>query len=327
MFFGLTRLLFGVWEQEPNDDFDQANSVACGDTVYCATLDPPGDRDFFHFIGQADDTLVAFTFDCEGSTTNTFLTLFDSTEQSLASNDNEGGTIFSRIEYGLPYDGPYFLRVLEVEAFFDTSYCLGLECKGQSVAPHDSCIHARVVDAIPYQDASSTVGCGSECLVDSPDLWYFFYNPVQRTLIFSVCMTNFQAHVQVMGGCCEQLGDDSEDGCGDGAILIVPDMEAGDCYIIVEGIDASEAGEFVFQVNGETEPCPEPTELTLGTVGGYPFLFWEAVAGADFYIIWQSIDPDDAYEHVGTTTESYWTDSTGYSGTRRFYRVTAFCPW
>jgi hypothetical protein len=324
---GLARLLFGVWEQEPNDDFDQANYVAYGDTIYCATLHPQGDQDYFQFVGQAGDTVVAFTFDCDGSNTNTFLCLYSSSHELLALNDDGGGAGFSLIEHVLPFHGTYFLRALEVEPSFDSSYSLVLNCVEWTVPTHDSCANARVVEGIPYQDASSTADCGDECGTAAPDVWYFFSNPAQRTVIFSVCQTAFDARVQIMGGCCEQFGDDSEDGCGDGAILIVPDLEVGDYYILVEGTGATEAGNFVFQVNGETEPCPEPTELALGTVGGYPFLFWEAVAGADLYIIWHSTDAIGEYEHIGTTAETFWTDSTGYSGTRRFYRVTAYCPW
>jgi hypothetical protein len=215
----------------------------------------------------------------------------------------------------------------EAEPFSDSAYCLTLDCQAPSSAPHDLCNQARVVGGIPYQDASSTFGCGSECGRDAPDVWYFISNPVERTLIFSVCMTNFQARVQVMGGCCTQFGDDSEEGCNDGAILTIPDMPVGDYYIIVEGTDASESGNFIFQVNGETQPCPSPTELTLATIGGYPFLFWEAVTGAVSYIIWQSSDVNGSYEHVGSTTDTYWTDYSGYTGTRCFYRVTAYCPW
>ncbi len=327
VFCGLARLLFGVWEQEPNDDFEQANHVACDDTVYCATLDPPGDRDTFWFLGQANDTLIAFTFNCDGPNTNTLLCFYDSLQELLVSNDDGGGAGFSLIEYVMPYCGVYFLRVAEVEPSFDSSYSFALNCRNWTQPTHDSCANARVVESIPYQDESSTADCGDECGRAAPDVWYFFSNPVQRTLIISVCMTDFDARVQIMGGCCEQFGDDSEDGCGDGAILTIPDMEVGDYYIMVEGTDADEAGSFVFQVNGETEPCPDPTELALASVGGYPFLFWEASAGADFYIIWHSTDAIGEYEHIGVTAETFWTDSTGFTSMRRFYRVTAYCPW
>ena len=323
----IAQVVFGSVEQEPNDDFEQANPIVCGDTIDCAALNPAGDQDYFQFIGQAGDTLIASTFNCEGSNTNTFLSLFDSTEEILATNNNSGEGLFSCIEQILPYDGPYFLRVVEVQPAFDSSYCLKLDCEILSPASHDLCSQARVVSGIPYQDASSTFGCGSECGTDAADVWYFISNPVERTLIFSVCMTNFHARVQVMGGCCTQFFEDSEDGCGDGAILMMPDMAVGDYYILVEGTGAGEAGDFTFQVNGETQPCPAPTELTLATVGGYPFLFWEAATGAVSYIIWQSSDANGTYEHVGSTTDTYWTDYSGYSGVRRFYRVTASCPW
>jgi hypothetical protein len=323
----MAQAAFGLTEHEPNNDFEHANAIACMDTISCASLEPTGDQDYFRFVGEAGDTLIALTFNCQGSNTNTVLSLFDSTEEILAVNDDSGTGYFSRIIQVLPYEGTYFLRVAEIQPFFDSSYCLTLDCHALTSAPHDLCENARVVSGIPYQDAASTSGCGNECGTDAPDVWYFFSNPAQRTLIFSVCMTNFQARVQVMGDCCDEFGGDSEEGCGDGAILTIPDMPVGDYYILVDGADAGEAGDFIFQVNGETTPCPSPTELTLATVDGYPFLFWEAATGAVLYIIWQSNDVNGTYEHIGSTADTYWSDLSGYTSTRRFYRVTAYCPW
>ena len=320
IFLSFSCFLFGASEQEPNDDFSQATFIVQGDTIFCATLDPAEDIDFYKFLGAADDTLIAFTFDCEGSQTETYLSFYDSLEDFI-TGDNP------RIEYELQYSGTYYLRVVEIEPTPDSSYSLVVDLDILTVATHDSCAYAHVVDGIPYQESSSTTWCGSECGTPSPDVWYYFSNPSQRTLVFSVCMTNFHARVHVMGDCCGDLGDDSEDGCGDGAILTIPDMPVGDYYILVEGIEASEFGDFIFQVNGETEPCPEPEKLTLATVDSYPFLFWEAVSGASFYVIWQSNSADADFEHTGTTSETYWTDSTGFSGIQRFYRVTTYCPW
>ena len=327
IFFCFSCFLFGASEQEPNDDFTQATFIVQGDTIFCATLASPEGPDFFKFLGSADDTLITFTCACEGSYTDTYLSLFDSIENFLTLDYNSGDSFFSRIEYELPYDGHYFLLVVEYEPAPDSSYNLIVDLNSWSVASHDSCVNAHVVDGIPYQESSSTAWCGSECGRNSPDVWYFFSNLSQRTLVFSVCETDFQAHVQVMGGCCEQFGDDSEDGCGDGAIVTVPDMPIGDYYILVEGIDASEFGDFIFQVNGETQPCPEPEELTLAMVDSYPFLFWESVSGASLYIIWQSNSVDADFEHTGSTEETFWTDSTGFSGAKRFYRVSTYCPW
>ena len=45
-------------------------------------------------------------------------------------------------------------------------------------------------------------------------------------------------------------------------------------------------------------------ELTLTTVDNYPFLFWESVSGASFYVIWQSNSADADFEHTGTTSET-----------------------
>ncbi|MBU1937425.1 pre-peptidase C-terminal domain-containing protein, partial [bacterium] len=169
VFLSLSCFLFGASEQEPNDDFSQATFIAQGDTILCATLDPSGDMDFFKFLGSSGDTLVTFTLNCEDSHTDTYLSLFDSVEDVLAFDNNSGDSAFSRIEYELPYNGTYYLRVVENQFTPDSSYSLIADLKTLTVASHDCCAYAHVVDGIPYQESSSTVWCGSECGTPSPD--------------------------------------------------------------------------------------------------------------------------------------------------------------
>jgi hypothetical protein len=65
----------------------------------------------------------------------------------------------------------------------------------------------------------------------------------------------------------------------------------------------------------------------LTRVGGYPLLDWPELEGPTYYIVWQCNTVNGDYEHLGTTVFTYFTDSTGYSSSRKFYYVTSVCSW
>jgi fibronectin type 3 domain-containing protein len=67
--------------------------------------------------------------------------------------------------------------------------------------------------------------------------------------------------------------------------------------------------------------------VVLSQVGGYPFLDWPEQPGPDYYLVWRCDTPDGQYGHAGTTFTTSFTDSTGFTNSRRFYYVTSVCPW
>jgi hypothetical protein len=317
-----------VTEHEPNNTSVQANAVQCGDTVVCAVLSSHTDYDFFRFHAFAGDSIIVFTTRCEGSNTDTYMNLFDEQDSSLEADDDGGEEHFSMIRWAAQYSGNYFVRVVWfVTAEHDSAYNLIIQCPRWVPDAYDSCRTARVISALPYYDEGSTQGAHSECGTLSPDVFYRFHNPAEDDLEITVCSDHFNSKVQLMGGCCTDPMDDADTGCNLGAFLPVFSLPMGDYYIMVEGTAANQVGSFSIEVTAHLSDCPKPDSVKLFTVGGYPFLDWPELTGPTFYIVWAANYANGVFEHLGTTTETYYVDSTGYNAPRRFYQVTAVCPW
>lgn len=106
-------------EVEPNDDVAQAQFVATTPTVLNGRIDPQADRDVFKFRGRRGEKLVAaiaaHAWDIHGQYKNYGiadfnLELLDPTGLTLASAEDTIG-FDPLIEYVLPSDGDYMLRV------------------------------------------------------------------------------------------------------------------------------------------------------------------------------------------------------------------------
>jgi hypothetical protein len=104
-------------------------------------------------------------------------------------------------------------------------------------------------------------------------------------------------------------------------------VPVGDYILMVEGTQAQQSGEFSIEVEAVTPGCPAPGPVVLTTIGGYPFLDWPEVAGPSYFVVWQSTSLNGPWEHLGVAYATYFVDSSGYSGLRRFYQVTSCCPW
>jgi hypothetical protein len=316
-----------VTESEPNNTPAQADIIQCGDTVYCAVLDGLGDLDHFRFAAVANDSLVVFTESCGDSLTNTVLVLFDDRDSLLAVNDNGGGWDFSLIRYRALYSGDYVVRVLR-QSFEDSAYTLVLECPRSAPEAYDSCSSPRIIPSLPYSDSGSTRGMADDCRgVAAPDVFYKFHNPVVSHVIVTVCSNPFDARVQLMTRCCGGFLDDADTGCVNGASMTCLNLPVGDYYLMVEGTQAQQVGEFTIEVEAITPGCPEPGPVVLTTIGGYPFLDWPEVPGPSYFIVWQTTSLSSDWEHLGVAFATYFVDSTGFAGTRKFYRVTSVCPW
>jgi hypothetical protein len=317
-----------VTESEPNNTTAQADRIQCGDTVYCAALDGLGDLDHFRFAAVAQDSIVVFTESCSGSLTNTVLVLFDDHDSLLAVNDNGNSGEFSRIRYRAFYTGDYVARVLR-QSFQDSLYSLVLRCPRGVSEAYDSCSSPRLIASFPYYNEGSTRGMSDNCRGTlSPDVFYQFYNPVLSHLLVTVCSNPFDARVQLMSECCRGFLDDASEGdCLNGADIAYLNLPEGDYYLMVEGMRTEDVGEFSIEVNALMPGCPEPGPVVLTAVGGYPFLDWPEAAGPSYFIVWQCPSLGGLWEHLGATFTTYFVDSTGFSGARKFYRVSAVCPW
>jgi hypothetical protein len=100
-----------VAEKEPNDGFRQAQTIQLPQVVD-GVIERPKDVDVFRFEGKAGQKVVAEVFAARhGSGLDPILTLYSAAGQVLATNDDFGGTLDSRVEFTLPAAGAYFLAV------------------------------------------------------------------------------------------------------------------------------------------------------------------------------------------------------------------------
>ncbi len=325
--FSAQSSLAWVTESEPNDAFSQADPVQCGDTVYCAQLASAADADNFRFTAALGDSVFLLTFGCNGSQTNTFLVLCDANDSVLAVNDNGGAQYFSQIRRAITETGEYVVRVLRGGPSADSTYSLSIECPHPPPEDYDLCEHARAIPALPYYDEGSTAGATHQAGTPAPDVFYRFSNPVTGTYYITVCSDLFNSRVQILGHCIGDYLDDADTGCNLGAALTTYNLAIGDYYLMVEGTAANQFGDFSLEVTAQLAECPTPQPIVLTRVGGLPLLDWPELDGPAYYIVWSSAAVNGEYEHLGTTVFTYFTDSTGFSSARRFYYVTAVCPW
>lgn len=100
-------------EKEPNNGFRQAQSITVPAVVE-GKISQPLDVDVFRIDAKAGQQLIIEIHAARhGSPLDSILTLYDSTGQIIASNDDFEGSPDSRIEVRLPQSGTYFISVLD----------------------------------------------------------------------------------------------------------------------------------------------------------------------------------------------------------------------
>ncbi len=314
-----------VSETEPNNDFPQANWIACDDTVQCAHLDI-SDGDFYKLIVPGGDSVYFRTLPCNGSDENTFVLLYDSTHALIDFNNDSGPLRFSTLGVFLPVNQLCYLQVVDPAGQSTGAYNLIVECLSVHSGSNDLCSNARPITFWPYYDEGSTTGAGSEIGTNSSDVFYQLSLATPGDIFVRICAPAFNARVQLLLACGTGLMDDSDEGiCGLGADLFIFGLQAQTYYLLVEGISASQFGEFTIEVSQVLQECPVPQQLQIFTVGGAPFLDWLDVPEADYYAIEQSQVSEGPYDIVAITTNSFWEDPIGYGLNRRFYRVRSVC--
>ena len=97
-------------EKEPNDGFKTAQPITVGKTVV-GTIHDPRNVDVFEIKGQAGQKLVITVLASQaGSPLDPFLTLYDSTGQVIAGNDDTDGRD-PRLEAVLSKAGSYYISL------------------------------------------------------------------------------------------------------------------------------------------------------------------------------------------------------------------------
>jgi hypothetical protein len=106
---------------EPDNSFTQYSTMTITSSAQTQSrsIDPAGDNDYIRFYGYGNRKYIFYT---TGST-DTFGYLYDNAHTLLTQNDDSGSLNF-RMEYTLPSDGYYFLRVCGFSGSTTGSYTL-----------------------------------------------------------------------------------------------------------------------------------------------------------------------------------------------------------
>jgi len=95
---------------EDDNGNSSATLIAIND-IQAHNFDKPDDQDWIKFEAEAGQTYIIKTFDLE-TTSDTFLYLYDTDGSTLlASNDDYGESLASRIEWEAPIAGTYYVLV------------------------------------------------------------------------------------------------------------------------------------------------------------------------------------------------------------------------
>ena len=145
------RALADVAEAEPNGSPALAQQVGCGNSFRPAELTNVAavpDTDWISFTADAGQLITVETAeDGPGLPLDTVLNLFASDGMtSLASNDDSGGSLFSRIaDFEAPYTSLYYARIRGFNVK-EGSYRANVSCADPPPAPaNDQCAGAIVI--------------------------------------------------------------------------------------------------------------------------------------------------------------------------------------
>ncbi|MEO0460740.1 MAG: DVUA0089 family protein [Myxococcota bacterium] len=238
----------GTDEAEPNDTQADATVFPPDSDVATGRIDAGDDTDYFSFSIDAPARVRIFTEnDSEACTgLDTVLDLEGSDGTVLASNDDGGGGLCSRIEH-LLFGGVYFIRV---RSLFDTTgdYALNLsiDALAAEAEPNDTQTDATLISAETGQIAGS--------LSSSTDLDYFGFS-------LDAAGTVSIRTDDGMGGCAVDTFLTLEDGAGnlvesdddDGVEVcssIERPLDSGTYRVLVEGFSELSIGPYVLSVSG-----------------------------------------------------------------------------
>jgi len=264
-------------------------------------------------------TEYVFTF-CDGggsATYDTYLTLFNPSCLSVATNDDSYCGLPSHLVYTPTVTGTYYLEV--------NSCCTGNSGGNYTLAykanctSSDDCLCATPITALPYNSGVvSNVGATNETLPASgcgtmgSTLWYTITGTGNRMRL-STCdvATNFDTEIRVFTGGCAALTEVAcnDDNCVSYGLASTVEFcsTLGVTYQVAVGCFASAGctGNFVLTVEDLILGTPTPIAGTNSRcVGAGTDTYTSAAANSEF-LIWE-INPPSAGSIVSNTGVVTW---------------------
>jgi hypothetical protein len=320
---------------EPNDTWAQATSISYGTTLSDPEICPAGDVDYYAFSGSAGDTIsVDIDAQAIGSSLDSYLHLYDTDGVTqLTYNDDDGG-LDSYLEYTLPADGTYYLKVRDYshpnEGGLDYFYNITLNTVGD-VGPLVYQSHTIDDDTTGQSvgDGDGIVDCG-----EAIELYVDLYNQGSSTaLTVTSVLTTTDPYVSaflfngdsdypnIVGGGTGRNNDDWD-------FEVAPGTPDG--HVIQFDLDVTAA-------NGG--PWTESFDIPV-TCGGGGQASWTFLVYLDGDNNLESAGIDDFLEmsSVGSTSDvnivvqfdrisGYDTTYGDWTDTRRFHITQGETPW
>jgi Zn-dependent metalloprotease len=116
---------------EDDDDYTQANAIATDGSGQTHNFHDAGDQDWVYFASSGN-TCIIETFNL-GSWSDTYMYLYDAGLNELASDDDGGNGLASRIVWPVTSSGTYYVMVRHYSSGtygVDTNYDLAVTCSG-----------------------------------------------------------------------------------------------------------------------------------------------------------------------------------------------------
>lgn len=108
-----------------NDTFEQAAQMDFTTNYQkSGVINPAGDLDYYKFDAAAGDWVFIFTdanAECDGTNMDTVVTLYDSSHNQVAWNDNPSQTCDSSLTYHVPTAGTYYVMVEDYSHYISTN--------------------------------------------------------------------------------------------------------------------------------------------------------------------------------------------------------------
>jgi len=131
-YFYVLRLSGTTDVYEPNDDFDTATPIELGDVI-SALIAPAGDLDYFQFNGTAGQP-VTINIDAQSldppSLLDSVICLYDEGEVELVCNNDYDGSDSLILNFILPTDGIYYIKVEDYNDAGGVDYFYDLRLSG-----------------------------------------------------------------------------------------------------------------------------------------------------------------------------------------------------